>query len=181
MVWLVELNSLIILSILEYFRYCPHMTGLYSASTFMFFNSIAFFVLIKPELFTKNKRYENSRLKNLEKKVYQKKLIDYMEEHKPYRNSTLTLFDLSKQLSIAMCYLSQVINEIYNQNFSDYINSYRVKESQQFLLDRSNGKMTILEIAYKVGFNSKSAFNAAFKKHTGVTPKEYKKNNSTYN
>ena len=37
-----------------------------------------------------------------------------------------------------------------------------------------NGKLNILEIAYKVGFNSKSAFNTAFKKFTGIIPKEFK-------
>ena len=152
------------------------MAGLYSASTFMFINSIVLFVLLKPELFTRNKKYEKSLLKNSEKKVYQRKLVDYMEKHKPYRDASLTLTDLSKHLSITMCYLSQVINESFNQNFNDFINGYRIKESQHLLLNHSNGKMTILEIAYKVGFNSKSAFNTAFKKHTGVTPKEFKTN-----
>jgi len=91
-----------------------------------------------------------------------------MEIHKPYRDSSLTLTGLSKQLSITMCYLSQIVNESFNQNFNDFINSYRIKESQYLLLDHSNGKMTVLEIAYKVGFNSKSAFNTAFKKHTDL-------------
>jgi len=156
------------------------MTALYSASTFMFLNSIVLFVLQKSGLFTKNKKYEKSRLNISGKVVYQKKLVEYMEKHKPYRDASLTLTDLSKRLSITMCYLSQVINESFNQNFNDFINGYRIKESQHLLLDHSNGKMTVLEIAYKVGFNSKSAFNKAFKKHTGMTPKEYKKTNSTH-
>lgn len=177
-IWIVELNSLVILSIFEYFQFCPNMAGLYSASTFIFFNSIAFFVLQKPELFTSNRKYEKSRLKTAEKKIYQKKLIEYMKKYKPYRNSSLTLTDLSKQLSITMCYVSQVINESYNQNYSDFINSYRIKESCNLLLDESNGNMTVLEIAYNVGFNSKSAFNTAFKKFVGITPTEYRRNNS---
>jgi len=90
-VWLVELNSLVILSILKYFTYCPNMTGLYSAGTFVFFNPIVFFVLLKPELFRNNKKYGKSRLKNSEKGAYQKKLVEYMEIHKPYRDSSLTL------------------------------------------------------------------------------------------
>jgi len=174
-IWLVELNSLVILNILGYYKYCPNMTGLYSASTFIFFNSIVFFVLLKPELFTRNKKYEKSRLRNAEKIVYQKKLTNYMDKHKPYRDASLTLTDLSKQLSIASSYLSQIINESFNQNFNDFINAYRIKECQHLFLDQSKSKMTILAIAYEVGFNSKSAFNRAFKKHTGVTPKELKK------
>jgi len=98
-----------------------------------------------------------------------------MDKHKPYRDASLTLTDLSKQLSIASSYLSQIINESFNQNFNDFINAYRIKECQHLFLDQSKSKMTILAIAYEVGFNSKSAFNRAFKKHTGVTPKELKK------
>jgi AraC-like DNA-binding protein len=65
----------------------------------------------------------------------------------------------------------------FNQNFRDFINKYRIEESKFLLKNKSNGNKTILEIAYEVGFNSKSAFNAAFKKFTGLTPKEYRNGN----
>ena len=73
-----------------------------------------------------------------------------------------------------MCYLSHVINASFNQNFRDFINSYRIEESKSRLVQDD---MNILNIAYEVGFNSKSAFNTAFKKFTGMTPKEYRKKN----
>jgi len=68
--------------------------------------------------------------------------------------------------------LSQIINESKNINFYDYVNSYRISEAKDLL--SSNCDKTILEILYEVGFNSKSAFNTAFKKFTSVTPSKYK-------
>ncbi|KAB2844021.1 MAG: AraC family transcriptional regulator, partial [Melioribacteraceae bacterium] len=83
-----------------------------------------------------------------------------------------TIRELAENLNIHPNHLSQIINEKLGQNFFDFINSYRIKEAEKLLL--KNGKKTILEIAFEVGFNSKSTFNAAFKKHTGVTPTAYK-------
>jgi AraC-like DNA-binding protein len=85
---------------------------------------------------------------------------------------------MSKQLSIPVPYLSRVINESFNLNFCDFVNKYRIEESKIFLKEIPKTKMTVLEIAYKVGFNTKSAFYEAFKKRTGLTPKEFVKNHS---
>ena len=70
--------------------------------------------------------------------------------------------------------LSQIINEYFEQNFQDYINKQRIEESKKYLLDKVKRK-TVLEILYEVGFNTKSSFNIAFKKTTGLTPTEFKK------
>ncbi|MBN1397426.1 MAG: AraC family transcriptional regulator, partial [Bacteroidetes bacterium] len=71
--------------------------------------------------------------------------------------------------------LSEIINNSLNQNFYDFINSYRIKESKLMLEDKENKRKTVLEILYAVGYNSKSSFNVAFKKHTGMTPSQFKK------
>ena len=70
--------------------------------------------------------------------------------------------------------LSQVINKGFNQNFFEFINSYRIKEAKELIAKSHISNETILEILYKVGYNNKSVFNAIFKKHTGKTPKEFK-------
>jgi len=55
------------------------------------------------------------------------------------------------------------------------VNSYRIEEAKKFFSDPVNRKKTVLEILYEVGFNSKSVFNNAFKKHTGITPTQFRK------
>ena len=67
-------------------------------------------------------------------------------------------------------YLSQVINEYFRKNFSTFVNEYRVKEASRLLLEKESENYTIEAIANSVGFKSKSAFNSAFKKFTGITP-----------
>ncbi len=99
-----------------------------------------------------------------------------MENDKPYLNPSLSLTGLANDLSIPHRELSQIINEEFGQHFYDFLNRYRVDESKRILKDPVNSKNTILEICYSVGFNSKSAFNTAFKKHTGITPTEFKNN-----
>ena len=60
------------------------------------------------------------------------------------------------------------------KSFFDLINSYRIEEAKKMIKEPEDEKMTISEVMYKVGFNSKSSFNTAFKKYTGLTPSEYK-------
>jgi AraC-like DNA-binding protein len=71
--------------------------------------------------------------------------------------------------------LSKVINSTYGQNFNDYINRFRVDEAVKLMNDPAYKNFNILVVAYDAGFNSKSTFNRAFKKVTGVTPKDYLK------
>ncbi len=110
-----------------------------------------------------------------ENNIYLKKLLDYMAEEKPYLTSTLTLKELSDRLEINPRILSRIINEKRNQNFFDFINSYRIDDAKLILSNPAKRKMTVLEILYGVGFNSKSVFNTTFKKFTGITPTEYRK------
>ena len=99
-----------------------------------------------------------------------------MQLKKPHLQPSISLPELAQLLSISKHHLSQVINESFNLNFNDFINMYRIDEAMTLLQDKTNCSKTILEVAYIVGFNSKSTFNSAFKKHTGQTPKEFKNN-----
>ena len=98
-----------------------------------------------------------------------------MSNEKPYLTSTLTLKELAERLDLNPRILSRVINERKNQNFFDFINGYRIDDAKMILSNPAKRKMTILEVLYGVGFNSKSVFNTTFKKNTGVTPTEYRK------
>jgi AraC-like DNA-binding protein len=52
---------------------------------------------------------------------------------------------------------------------------YRVEEAKRMLVDPTRKHHSILAISEEIGFNSKSAFNAAFKKHTDMTPSEFRR------
>ncbi len=124
----------------------------------------------------KSKRYEKSTLSDQAADKYLSDLINAMEIKKLYLDNSLTLQKLADELDLPSYHLSQIINERLNQNFFDFINSYRVKEAKKLLTDPKGELLTILAVAEEVGFNSKSAFNAAFKKNSGMTPTEFKKN-----
>lgn len=107
------------------------------------------------------------------------KLVDELQQHmcqaQPYLNNQLSLPQLADQIGVSVHYLSQIINEQLGQNFFDFINHYRIKRAQLLLQDTSCTKSNILTIANDAGFNAKSSFYTAFKKHTGMTPGEYRK------
>ncbi len=101
------------------------------------------------------------------------KLTSLMEEDELYLNPKLTLNDLARHLGSNTYYVSKVLNQGFETSFTDYVNSYRLKAFINDFKSTNKGDDTILHCAYKSGFNSKSAFNRAFKKSTGTTPSEY--------
>jgi YesN/AraC family two-component response regulator len=103
------------------------------------------------------------------------KLKKYMAEKKPFLNPSLTIQDISNDIEIPVRDLSLLINHKLEQHFYDFVNSYRIENAMDILQDATKSKVTILEILYEVGFNSKSSFNTTFKKHTGITPTAYRK------
>ena len=105
----------------------------------------------------------------------QASLVSAMEKDRLYRNSNLTLSELAGSLSATPHNLSEVINTGIGLNFYDFINSYRVEEVKKRLADPDSSHLTLLAIGMEAGFNSKSSFNAVFKKHASMTPSEYRK------
>jgi AraC-like DNA-binding protein len=121
------------------------------------------------------RRYEKSTLTPERAERYLARLREVMDGEKPYTDGDLSLQKLAERLRISAHHLSQVINERLNQNFFDFVNQYRVEEAKRQLLDTKKKHYSIIAIAEDVGFNSKSAFNAAFKKHASVTPSEWRR------
>ena len=109
-----------------------------------------------------------------ESKSLLKRLSTHITENKPYLDPDLTLNDLSAQLQVSPRQLSILINAELGKSFFDLINSYRIEEAKRILRESTDSKLTVLEVMYEVGFNSKSSFNTAFKKYTGSTPTAYK-------
>lgn len=103
------------------------------------------------------------------------KLKKYMVEKEPFLDPSLTIQNIATAIEIPVRDLSLLINHTLKQHFYNFINAYRIEKAMDILKDDTKNKVTILEILYDVGFNSKSSFNTAFKKHTGYTPTDYRK------
>jgi AraC-like DNA-binding protein len=104
------------------------------------------------------------------------KLLLLMEKEKPYLDNELNLAKLATLSQISMHELSFVLNEGFQENFNQFVNRYRVAESKKILLDPTLSHLTMLGVAYESGFNSKTIFNITFKKLTGQTPSQFRKN-----
>jgi AraC-like DNA-binding protein len=130
------------------------------------------------EILPKNQiiKYKNSNLSEKLISEYKADLIYAMEYDKLYLNGKLSIQDVSEKLTIPKQYISEVLNEHMNTNFQDFINRYRVEEFIIRLKNDQNNHFTLLGIATEVGFNSKSSFNAIFKKFKGLTPTQFMKN-----
>lgn len=169
--------------------YGTHTWLLIFSSFFIFSFAVLIATLTKPELFhsfphqmslpeseeIKIQKYENSNLNEVQKKQFLKKIIQHVELNKPYLEPELTLSQLSNQIKVPSHYVSQVINEVLECNFIEFINKYRIEDYKDKLTNKKYDHFTIIAIAYDVGFNSKSAFYSAFKKHVGATPSSFRK------
>lgn len=161
------------------FRIAPNTIALLVAISIY---SVGYSGLRQPEIFSANehsvpvRKYEKSALTPDLAEKYLARLQQVMADEKPYQNSKLTIQELAKTAGIPGYYLSQIINENMNQNFYDFINQHRIEAAKKALIDPKFAHFSILAIAGEVGFNSKSVFNTAFKKYTGMTPSEYRNN-----
>lgn len=117
--------------------------------------------------------YKRSGLKSSDAEILHQRLLDLMDNEKPYLEPKLSLSQLAEKLTITPNNLSQIINQCDEKNFYDFVNGYRVQEFISLATSPQNKNMNLLGIALDAGFNSKSSFNQVFKKTTGKTPREY--------
>ncbi len=139
-------------------------------------------LLISFRLYRKFNHVKKANLKKLldpeSADEIQKRLIFLLDVEKIYRNENLSLLTLSEKLNVTPHQLSWVINDKMNQSFSTLINRYRIEDVKKRLADGTKNDSTILQMAFDSGFSTKTAFNRAFKKFTGLTPTQYRKNNN---
>ncbi len=120
-------------------------------------------------------KYRKSTLTETVKMGILKNIISEFEDKKYFSNNLATLSELAKKIGESPHHVSQVINEKLNQSFFELLASYRVEEAKNiFSADKIN-KLTVEEVSEMVGYNSKTAFNNAFKKLSGKTPSEFRK------
>lgn len=197
--WLFQITALfciahlfvIIRWYLSYSVYQEHIININLVISLSVLSITTFFVLktlYQPALFTGisidlkplNKLLEKKIPKNIAqvnntKNEHLIKLTSLMEKEKPYLDFELTLQKLAIQTDIPERELSLLINHHLNKHFFDFINEYRINDAKTLLLDPTKKELTVLEILYEVGFNSKSSFYTAFKKATNQTPTSYRK------
>lgn len=100
-------------------------------------------------------------------------LESYLEQHQPQFQKNLTLERLAEQVGLPSRDLSSVINQHFQTNYTDYLNSLRIEQAK-ILLNEQDEALSIQVIFSQIGFNSKTAFNTAFKKQTGMTPTQFR-------
>lgn len=96
-----------------------------------------------------------------------------MENEKAYRDPDLSLESISEKLGTNRTYISNVINKYSGMSFSNYINSFRIREATEIISDTSRD-IVLKAIYSKIGYNSISSFYRAFQKETGCTPMVYR-------
>ncbi|MHC0439150.1 helix-turn-helix domain-containing protein [Flavobacterium sp. 3-210] len=124
------------------------------------------------DLFLLNsQKISGKKIDDAEAVFLSEKLENIMYEKGLYKNPNLNLQDLSREINISSHQLSQFLNNNLGKNFTSFVNEFRINEACKIIT--SNDKLTLESVGYDVGFNSKSTFFAAFKKHTGTTPLNY--------
>ncbi len=118
-------------------------------------------------------QYRKSGLKSAQADELQARLEKVMKEEKPFLDHKLTLKALAEHLGTHPNYLSQVVNERFQRNFYDFINTARIEEFKSLVQQPQSKHLTVLALAIDCGFSSKSSFNKFFKKSTGKTPSEF--------
>lgn len=120
-----------------------------------------------------NEKYAKSGLTNeMANKIYHD-LNKLKIDQSFYKDGDITLVELSNRLHVHPNHLSQVINEMEEKNFYNYINSLRIEEFIKLASLPENKKYTMIALAYDCGFSTKSTFNKHFKIVTGKTPTEF--------
>ncbi len=154
--------------------FCVLEVGVTAAVVFALMRRTTVFKLEEGELADESAaiKYARSALDAPARLRIRRKLADAMNTGGLHRDCRVTLRSLCEALKENPHYVSQVINQDLATSFYDLIKKHRVGDAMTALV--AERERTVLEIALAVGFNSKSAFNAAFRQYAGMTPREYR-------
>ncbi|MCD2260191.1 helix-turn-helix domain-containing protein [Psychroserpens luteolus] len=120
---------------------------------------------------------KDEKERSLKKETHHKSIIERIDKHmnteKLYKNQDLKLADVANSIDLSLHEISAAINSQKEMNFFDYVNRFRIEELKITLLSNENENLTLFAIGEKAGFKSNSSFYRVFKKHIGLTPKQY--------
>lgn len=120
-------------------------------------------------------KYAKSGLNTAQLEEIKCRIETIMQSDKAFLRSDLTLPKLAVIIDCSVNHLSQVINSGFGMSFFDYLNQHRIEYARKLLGDYGRHNGAILNVAFAAGFNSNSAFYAAFRKCTGQTPAQYRR------
>ncbi|MHC0439149.1 helix-turn-helix domain-containing protein [Flavobacterium sp. 3-210] len=167
-------NASLFISYFLGFSRVPFVSCITGALAFTFILYLIILVLLyrkrTDDLFLLNIQ-KDKKMNNEEALILSQKLEKIMNEKALYKNPNLSLKDLSEEINVSSHQLSQFLNNSLGKNFTSFVNEFRINNACEIIA--SNDKLTLESVGYDVGFNSKSTFFAAFKKHTGTTPLNY--------
>ena len=127
--------------------------------------------ILEPINITQTTFISTSLLSKDEIENYLEKLDELMKVDKIYKDPSMSLRHLAEKLEVSSNKLSWLLNEQIGKNFNEYINTFRLVTFKEKALNPNNSHLTLLGLAYESGFNSKTVFNAFFKKMEGMTPR----------
>jgi len=176
-VWLfsVYLGNVLIWAAFNFCYYVSYITGALTF-TFLFYLLFLFLYFHKQKdflLFRRSGKYADRKISPETATPLLTRLDDWMSTKHPYLDANLTLSRVADELKISPHRLSQLLNDNLGKNFANYLNSFRVAAAQEKLKEGTN--YTLEALGYDCGFNSKSTFYTAFKRHAGLTPAQYQK------
>ncbi len=153
-----------------------HWIGAYAALTIylMSFSVIKNSVVFKTSGLDQQDKYRSSSLSDEVKEQLEKEIHLLMSKEQVFLQEDCSLSQLAKQLKTSHHVVSQVINESLGKNFYELMAEFRIAHAQKLLKNPKNSYLKIEEIAAQSGYNSKSSFNTAFKKITGLTPSQFR-------
>ena len=120
-----------------------------------------------------SEKYKTSPLTPEQLETGRLALLELMHREKPWLNPELKIAELARYLHMPSHHLSQLLNEVMDTGFYDFVNNYRVREAQRLLLDAHFRHFAIEAVGLESGFANKTTFNRVFKKVTGMTPSAY--------
>ena len=105
---------------------------------------------------------------------YHQKLESVIKSKSLYLKPKLCLDDLSIETGIPVQYVKQVLNEKLNSTFFEFISKYKIGKAKHLLTKIDDGHFSISNVSIESGFNTDESFVALFKKHTNMSPENYR-------
>ena len=97
-----------------------------------------------------------------------RKAIHYVGEH---YHEDITLATVAEYLGLNKCYFCTMFKSETGENFSNFLNQVRIDKGKELL---TAGNLSMVDVAFSVGYSSQSYFNNVFKKNTGTTPRKFR-------